>query len=90
MTLNFQTQADVRDEVVESLIQLKTPATLTQIAEVTWFRCAIDGTRPMVQGTVNGAIRAMVDEGLVESVRFEDSQHYFQLNVLARLALIPK
>jgi len=90
MFLNFQTQEEVQAEVLESFTLLRRPATIEEVTAEVWSRTAIDGTRAGVTGAVTGAVRNMLKSGLLTAVRYEHNQHYFEPDILTRLALIPK
>ena len=89
MFLNFQTQTDIRNEITETLDQLQRPASIGEMVKVIWSRCGIDGTIKDVRRTVNAEVRRMSDEGVLETVLYKNGQHYWQMNVLDRLASIP-
>lgn len=65
MFLNFQTQADIRKIIVETLLAIDKPATTQEVADWIWNRCLIDGLQTGVQRTVNAEIRSMMQEGLL-------------------------
>lgn len=92
MFLNFQTQADIRGEIIAAFGQLKRPATMPEIASAIWFSSAIDGTRKGVNETVRLEMTRMIGEGLLEPVELPHnkitSTTYFRPDLLTRLSFI--
>jgi len=90
MFLNFQTQADIRNEIFISFSDLKRAATIPEIAAAIWFRSAVDGTRQGVADTVRQEMVRMAGEGLLELVdrRPDQTMTYYQPELLSRLAWI--
>lgn len=88
MFLSFQTQQDIRNEIIESFARLDRPATIGEVVSKIWSRSAIDGTREGVNRTVNAEVRRMMQDGILECERYENSTHYFRISALDQLARI--
>lgn len=91
MFLNFQTQADIRNEILISFAQLKRAATIPEISAAIWFRSAVDGTRDSVHSTIKQEMVRMSREGQLECVGYRDTHPtlaYYQPELLSRLAWI--
>lgn len=92
MFLNFQTQADIRNEIRSALGELRRPATAAEVGAAIWFRGAVDGTQSGVYQTVAQEIKRMASEGEIEVVEdrlvFGKYMPYYRAGPLDRLAHI--
>ena len=64
----FQTQADVRSEIMAALCEFDQPASTFQIATAICSKNAVDETRNIVVLMANQEVFRMAQEGLVEAV----------------------
>ena len=92
MFLNFQTQADIRNEIRVSMGEIKRPATAAEIGRAVWTRCAVDGTLGGVIDTIRMEVQRMAYDGELEKVEAPAHDRsglpYYRLLVLDRLASI--
>ncbi|MGD9725468.1 MAG: hypothetical protein AB7L09_00465 [Nitrospira sp.] len=89
MFLNFQTVADIRNEIRIALVAIGRPATAMEIAAAIWFGGSIDGTRSAVYLLVNKEVLQMASDGDIERVpppAHAANMSYFRAGALDRLA----
>lgn len=92
MWLNFQTQADIRNEIRIALAEIGRPATAVEIGRAIWTKCAVDGTMKGVLDTIRMEVERMGYQGDIEKVdppaHMPPNLHYYRPLPLDRLAAI--
>jgi hypothetical protein len=84
----FQSQIDIRHEILKTLAELNRPATSPEISAAIWFRCRVDGVRSDVYETVRHEIRVMVIEGILEVDTSQERKYEPYLKVADILTLL--